>query len=173
MKNLLELSENIGINAYTFDIGDSNSYVEITAETHRCTLFQTSKKVKIVKHSKGWHYMMRVVTEIRHVDNPLNWYYGTCGESTLLLDSFMHQLHVGDKVLIVSATGDITTSFVVHPDPQICHYVLEDLSKCNPFIMGIKGMSSKKLLGRNIEKYFGITAYDIDRGVMSQDPKIF
>ena len=33
--------------------------------------------------------------------------------------------------------------------------------------MGIKGMSSKKLLGRNIEKYFGITAYDIDRGVMS------
>ena len=61
----------------------------------------------------------------------------------------MHQLHVGDKVLIVSATGDITTSFVVHPDPQICHYVLEDLSKCNPFIMGIKGMSSKKLLGRS------------------------
>lgn len=116
---------------------------------------------------------MRVVTEIRHVDNPLNWYYGACGESTLLLDSFMHQLHVGDKVLIVSATGDITTSFVVHPDPQICHYVLEDLSKCNPFIMGIKGMSSKKLLGRNIEKYFGITAYDIDKGVMSQDPKIF
>ena len=29
MIDLLELSENIGINAYTFDIGDSNSYVEI------------------------------------------------------------------------------------------------------------------------------------------------
>ncbi len=53
-----------------------------------------SQKVKIVKHSKGWYYIMRVVTEIRHVDDPLNWYCGTCGESTLLLDSFMHQLHV-------------------------------------------------------------------------------
>lgn len=30
MVDLLELSENIGINAYTFDISDSNSYVEIT-----------------------------------------------------------------------------------------------------------------------------------------------
>ena len=39
MVDLLGLSENIGINAYTFDISDSNSYVEITADAHRCTLF--------------------------------------------------------------------------------------------------------------------------------------
>lgn len=47
MVDLLELSENIGINAYTFDIGDSNSYVEITTETHRCTLFQTPKRLRL------------------------------------------------------------------------------------------------------------------------------
>lgn len=46
MVDLLELSENIGINAYTFDISDSNSYVEITADAHRC-LFQTPKRLRL------------------------------------------------------------------------------------------------------------------------------
>ena len=46
MVDLLELSENIGINAYTFDIGNNN-YIEITTETNRCTLFQTSKRLRL------------------------------------------------------------------------------------------------------------------------------
>ena len=108
--------------------------------------------------------IMRIVTKANENYSIFN--YGVVGRDTNLCDSLGNPLYVGDKVLVVPAIfSDVETSFVVKP---------ANFSRktADHYIAGYEGITIYNEYDGSVEDLFGMTGYDIDQAIKSNNTEV-